>query len=246
VGIDWYPPISNWRDGTHLDAAEARSVYDRDYLADCLASGEASDWYYADAADRAAQMRSPITDGAYGKPWVFRPKDLVAWWSNAHVERVGGFETAASPWVPQSKPIWLTEVGIPAVDKGTNGPNVFPDPKSSESAYPPHSVGVREDLMQVRGLEALLGRFDPAEEGFEDARNPVSSVYRAHGRSGPGQRLGLGRAPVSGLSRSRERVVGRRKLADRSLDYRAARGRGHRPAHWSGARGVRARRTCAG
>ena len=27
-------------------------------------------------ADRDSQTRTTITDGAYGKPWVFRPKDL--------------------------------------------------------------------------------------------------------------------------------------------------------------------------
>ena len=73
-----------------------------------------------------------------------------------------------------AKPIWLTEIGIPAVDKGPNGPNVFPDPKSAESALPPLSRGIRDDLVQARGLEAILSRFDPALPGFEAAFNPVS------------------------------------------------------------------------
>ena len=76
-----------------------------------------------------------------------------------------------------AKPIWLTEIGVPAVDKGPNGPNVFPDPKSSESAYPPFSRSVRDDLVQVRALEAILSRFDPAQKGFASAYNPASSVY---------------------------------------------------------------------
>lgn len=178
VGIDYYPPISDWRDRSdHADLAEARSIYDVDYLRKRLGSGEAFDWYYADADDRANQRRRPITDGAYDKPWVFRAKDLVSWWSNRHVERFGGVETSATPWQPQSKPIWLTEIGIPAVDKGPNGPNVFPDPKSSESAYPPFSRGVRDDLVQARALEAILSRFDPAQRGFASGYNPVSSVY---------------------------------------------------------------------
>ena len=178
VGIDYYPPISDWRDSPdHADPAEARSIYDTDYLRRRLGSGEAFDWYYAGASDRAAQRRTPITDGAYGKPWVFRPKDLVSWWSNPHVERHNGNEVSGTAWVPQSKPIWLTEIGIPAVDKGPNGPNVFPDPKSSESAYPPFSRGVRDDLVQARALEAILSRFDPAQRGFAAAYNPVSPVY---------------------------------------------------------------------
>lgn len=178
VGIDYYPPISDWRDGPdHADLQEARSVYDVDYLRERLGSGEAFDWYYANASDRTAQRRTPITDGAYGKPWIYRAKDLVSWWSNPHVERRNGVEIGATPWVPRSKPVWLTEIGIPAVDKGPNGPNVFPDPKSSESAYPPFSRGVRDDLVQARALEAILSRFDPAQAGFKAAYNPVSPSY---------------------------------------------------------------------
>ncbi|GJD42901.1 hypothetical protein AFCDBAGC_0743 [Methylobacterium cerastii] len=178
VGIDYYPPISDFRDTPgHADLAEADAIDDRGYLKARLGAGEAFDWYYADAAARAAQVRTPITDGAYAKPWTFRAKDLVGWWSNAHVERDGGVETRATAWVPRGKPIWLTEVGVPAVDKGTNGPNVFPDPKSSENAYPPASRGLRDELIQLRGLEAILSRFNPAAAGFTAADNPRSPVY---------------------------------------------------------------------
>ncbi|KST59686.1 hypothetical protein AO398_16965 [Methylobacterium sp. GXS13] len=178
VGIDWYPPISDWRDAPdHADLAVSGDIADRAYLKARGASGEAYDWYYADAARRDAQARLPIQDGAAGKPWVFRPKDLVGWWSNPHVERDGGVETRATAWVPKAKPIWLTEVGVPAVDKGTNGPNVFPDPKSAEGAYPPHSRALRDELIQLRGLEAVIARFDPEAAGFSDSDNPVSPVY---------------------------------------------------------------------
>ena len=181
VGIDYYPPISDWRDGpAHADLTAGRSIYDVDYLRGRLGSGEAFDWYYANTSERAAQVRHPISDGAYGKPWVFRQKDLVSWWGNRHVERLGGIEAGATAWQPQSKPIWLTEIGVPAVDKGPNGPNVFPDPKSSESAYPPFSRGVRDDLVQARTLEAILSRFDPAQRGFAPEYNPVSASYNGH------------------------------------------------------------------
>ncbi|WP_375454104.1 glycoside hydrolase TIM-barrel-like domain-containing protein [uncultured Methylobacterium sp.] len=178
VGIDYYPPVSDWRDApAHADLAEADDIYDRAYLRRRLGAGEAFDWFYADDAARAGQIRTPITDGTYRKPWIFRAKDLVGWWSNPHVERDGGVETRATAWVPGSKPIWLTEVGVPAVDKGTNGPNVFPDPKSSENAYPPGSRGLRDELIQIRGLEAILSRFDPGAAGFDGADNPVSARY---------------------------------------------------------------------
>jgi GTA TIM-barrel-like domain/Putative phage tail protein len=178
VGLDWYPPVSDWRDTPdHADLAVAGDINDRGYLRARGAAGEAFDWYYADAQARAAQDRRPITDGAAGKPWVYRPKDLAAWWSNVHVERDGGVETRATAWVPMGKPVWFTEVGVPAVDKGTNGPNVFPDPKSTAGAYPPESRGLRDELIQLRGLEATLARYDPADPGFREAENPVSPVY---------------------------------------------------------------------
>lgn len=176
VGIDYYAPLSDWRDGAlHRDRSKAGSIYDRDYLRSNVAGGEAYDWFYPDDAARNAQARSAITD-RLGKPWMFRLKDLRGWWSHAHHERVGGVETGATAWVPQGKPIWLTEVGCPAVDKGANQPSVFPDPKSSENFVPHFSNGARDDLMQRRYLEALLSAFDPAHGG-DATLNPVSAVY---------------------------------------------------------------------
>ncbi len=172
VGIDNYMPLSDWRDGmSHADAA-AGSVYNLDYLTANVAGGEGFDWCYADAAGRDAQVRLPITDGAYGEPWVYRYKDLVSWWSKRHTNRLGGMKAAAeTAWLPRSKPIWFTELGCPAVNKGTNQPNVFWDPKSSESFFPYYSDGSRDDFIQTRYLEATFAHWrDPAN-------NPVSDVY---------------------------------------------------------------------
>lgn len=172
VAIDWYVPLGDWREGEdHLDHALARSPHDRDYLASQIEGGEGYDWYYASEADRAAQLRTPISDGA-SEAWIWRYKDLRSWWSNAHHDRPGGVRQAEpTGWVPQGKPLWLTEVGCPAVDKGANRPNVFLDPKSAESDLPWHSTGVRDDLIQRRYVEAITGYWDAAEN------NPVSAVY---------------------------------------------------------------------
>jgi len=177
VGIDAYWPLSDWRDGdVHLDTQGAASIYDLAYLKSRVASGEAYDWYYADANARAAQNRTPISDGL-GKPWVFRQKDILSWWSQSHYERVGGVELGApTAWVPQSKPIWIVETGCPAVDRGANAPNVFPDPRSSEGGLPYFSRNGRDDLMQARFIEAMIAHFDPASPGAA-ARNPISNVY---------------------------------------------------------------------
>ncbi len=333
IGIDNYLPLSDWRDGTdHLDArAGWTSVRDLDYLQSNIEGGEGFDWYYASGADRDAQVRTPITDGFYNEPWLFRPKDMRNWWRNVHHDRLGGvrfgfFENAADPasydpnpspvaitattgtfgpftspalvasdgatwhgatpgyrtlsagervvitayvspgtsgdfalyltlgggadhascfgaiggwegtaagahvinatsqtevspglwkitmditaglsgsagfrigprsatagedivvygvevlpwgksttgWVPQSKPIRFTEFGCPAVDRGTNQPNVFYDPKSSESALPYYSRGWQDEALQRAYVEATLGYWGDA------ANNPTSSVY---------------------------------------------------------------------
>ncbi len=175
IGIDNYMPMSDWRDGrAHLDFTDDhRSIYNLDYLRSNVGGGEGFDWYYASGANRNAQTRSPISDGAYGKPWVYRFKDIKSWWLNPHCHRPGGVENATeTSWLPQSKPIWLTEAGCPAIDKGTNSPNLFYDAKSSESAFPPFSGGQRDDLIQNRYIRALQGYWNAS-----GAHNPVSSVY---------------------------------------------------------------------
>ncbi|HEX8232812.1 MAG TPA: glycoside hydrolase/phage tail family protein [Caulobacteraceae bacterium] len=175
VGVDWYPPLTDWRDGrAHLDAAEGwQGPRDLAYLGDRAAGGEGFDWYYASEADRLAQTRTAITDpGGYGEPWVFRVKDLRSWWENPHHDRPGGVRVASTTaWAARSKPVRLVEVGCPAVDKGANSPNLFFDPKSAESALPPFSRGARDDLQQRRALEAWFAHFGEA------ANNPVSPVY---------------------------------------------------------------------
>ncbi len=178
VGIDNYMPLADWRDGDHADSEVAPSIYDLDYLRGNIAGGEGYDWYYASDADRDTGTRTPITDGAHAKPWVFRYKDLVNWWSRQHFNRPGGVETGpATGWVPESKPIWFTEIGCPAVDRGANQPNVFYDPKSSESFFPYFSSGARDDYMQRRFLDAVMGYWEPEDDAFVASNNPVSSVY---------------------------------------------------------------------
>jgi hypothetical protein len=179
LGLDNYMPLADWRDGADApDAGIADSIYDPAYLRANIAGGEGFDWYYASDADRLAGTRTPITDGSYGEPWVWRFKDLASWWQNAHHNRVGGVRQAApTAWVPQCKPIWLTELGCPAVDKGPNQPNVFPDPKSSESARPYFSTGASDALAQRQFLRAHLGWWRPGAAGFAEAQNPASTVY---------------------------------------------------------------------
>lgn len=156
VGIDNYMPISDWREEGGPDALAAVSPYDLDYLEANIAGGEGFDWYYASEADRQAGMRTPIGDGAYGEPWVYRFKDILSWWSRPHHNRIGGVrDPNPTAWEPGSKPIWMTEIGCGAVDKGTNAPNAFGDPKSAEDKRPYFSSGAPDALMQRQALRAI-------------------------------------------------------------------------------------------
>jgi hypothetical protein len=161
VGIDNYMPLADWQDGDTLagNPDGFRHAEDIAGMRGMIARGEGFDWYYKDEEARRRRSRTPITDGAAGKPWVFRYKDLEGWWTNRHYERGPGGTELATPtaWLPRSKPIWFTELGCPAVDKGANQPNVFVDPKSAENALPYHSGGARSDSMQRRFLDAHHG-----------------------------------------------------------------------------------------
>lgn len=172
VGIDNYMPLSDWRDEIgHADEGEG-SVYALEYLSKNVAGGEGYDWYYPDEIEREAQNRVPITDGAYDEPWVFRYKDLIGWWDHEHYNRIAGVrQDTPTQWLRQSKPFRFTEFGCPAVDKGTNQPNVFYDPKSSESALPYYSDGSVDTLMQKQYLRATFNHWQ------DKANNPQSEVY---------------------------------------------------------------------
>ena len=173
VGVDWYPPLGDWRAGTGgLDGEVFTGPDDPEALAAQIAGGEGFDWFYASPEDRASQTRTPIIDTAHGEDWVFRPKDLKGWWSHLHHDRPDGMRAATpTAWVPGMKPVRLTEFGCPAVDRGGNAPNLFQDPKSAEGSLPPFSTGARDDRMQRRALEAVLDHFG------EPANNPLSPIY---------------------------------------------------------------------
>ncbi|PKP68103.1 MAG: hypothetical protein CVT83_06680, partial [Alphaproteobacteria bacterium HGW-Alphaproteobacteria-5] len=161
VGIDNYLPLADWREGVdHVDYRPDlgwTSAYSLDYLKANVEGGEFFDWFYASDADRAAQIRTPITDGAHGEPWVFRQKAIRDWHGSAHHNRPGGVrEAVPTAWVPGSKPVWFTEIGCPAVDLGANQPNVFVSGASSESALPHFSAGTRDDFAARQFVRAAL------------------------------------------------------------------------------------------
>ncbi len=183
VGIDNYMPLSDWREGhDHLDASFG-SIYSQDYLKSNILGGEGYDYFYHSPESRAAQIRTPITDDTYEEPWVYRYKDIKNWWLNPHHERIGGVRQAVStPWQPGSKPIWFTEIGCAAVDKGTNQPNKFVDPKSSESSLPRYSNGMKDELIQMEYLRAQFSFWNDPQNNptFADTGIQMLDMSHAH------------------------------------------------------------------
>jgi hypothetical protein len=108
------------------------------------------------------------------------PPDRRPHWnaSKRRLEWVNGAiaeaHSASSPEAlrgPQFDAAWVDELGCAAIDKATNQPNKFIDPKSSESSMPYFSDGRRDDYIQMQYLRAYFSHFG------DSANNPVSSVY---------------------------------------------------------------------
>ena len=165
IGIDNYMPLSDWREGVeHVDAQEWDDIYNMGYLQSNIEGGEGYDWYYGSVEEREAQIRTPITDGAHDEPWIYRYKDIRNWWGNLHHDRIDGARANdPTAWLPGYKPVWFTEYGCAAIDKGTNQPNKFLDLKSSESSLPRFSDGGRDDLIQMQYLRAMIDYWARAE-----------------------------------------------------------------------------------
>lgn len=176
VAIDNYMPLSDWRESDmengkfNPDGATWRS--DIKAFEKAISAGEGYDWYYASQEDRQIRNRTPITDGAYGKDWVFRYKDLKSWWSNYHYNRIGGIEEPnPTAWQPQAKQIWFSEIGCAAIHNGAAQPNAFVDAISAESQIPAHSNGTRDDIEQRHFLGAHYNYWSGGAD-----QNPASSV----------------------------------------------------------------------
>ncbi|HBZ43115.1 MAG TPA: host specificity protein [Maritimibacter sp.] len=183
VGIDNYMPLSDWRDGEDHADAHWGAIYNLDYLKANVQGGEGYDWYYPTEEARNLQLRAPIADGVHNEPWVFRYKDIRSWWESYHFNRIGGVRAEhETDWQPGSKPIWFTEIGCAAIDKGTNEPNKFVDAKSSESALPRYSMGLRDDFIQAQYLRALREYWGDPANNPTDAQTGVTMIdmNRAH------------------------------------------------------------------
>ena len=177
VGIDLYHPLTDWRDDAgHLDEASGRSPYDRAYLRGEHPRRRGLRLVLCERRPIAtAQVRTPITDGAAGKPWVFRFKDIERWWSNAHYDRPGGVrERQRRP--PGCRRASRSGSPSSAARRSTRAPTSRTSSSirnRRRAALPYFSSGARDDLRSARYLDAFSALL-----GSESERNnPISPVY---------------------------------------------------------------------
>ncbi len=101
--------------------------------------------------------------------WEASRKRLV--WPNGAIATVHTAHDPEGLRGPQFDAAWVDEYGCAAIDKGTNQPNKFLDPKSSESSLPKFSSGARDDFIQMQYIRAMNSFY------AEAANNPVSALY---------------------------------------------------------------------
>ena len=117
------------------------------------------------------QVRAVMVEGESGllavippdrRPEIVMSKNLLTWPNGAQAVLL----SAANPEAlrgPQFDCAWSDEIGCPSVDLGANQPNLFADAKSSESALPLGSLGIRDDEMQRRFLQAKIDYWSDPE-----------------------------------------------------------------------------------
>jgi hypothetical protein len=181
----WPPPAGSFNG---LGLSGPSTIYSTPYLKGNIEGGQYFDYFYNDSnnlgrgldpngtdlqislaeGDRLTQSRNQY----YPNQQILANKQLRWWWNNTHQAVYdNGDGTGFSPhgaqteWVSNSKSILTLEYGFAACDKSTNQPNVFYDPKSTESftAYwsiwdPANQGGYlprRDDTIQAMALQAV-------------------------------------------------------------------------------------------
>jgi hypothetical protein len=131
IAIDAYFPLLDEPQSSDYNLTQAINGWD---------SGEGFDWYYTDVNRTIKANLQP----------QYAWKNIEYWWNNYHYNP----DNSQTAWVPQSKKIWFTEYGFPAVDGALNQPNVFYNPDSIDGALPRFSKGYTDFFAQKLGIEA--------------------------------------------------------------------------------------------
>jgi len=183
-----WPPAAGTFNG--LGMTGQPMIWSIPYLKANIEGGQYFNWFYNDSnnlgigldpngtdlrvslpqGDRLTQSRNQY----YPNQQLLANKQLRWWWNNYHFAVYDdgdgtGWSPHGSPteWVPNSKSVTFAEYGFPACDKGTNQPNLFYSPKSTESGTPFWSIWDasesvageywprRDDLLYLLALQAI-------------------------------------------------------------------------------------------
>ena len=185
-----WPPTPATMNGLGLTGPA--TIYSTPYIKRGIEHGQYFDWFYLssdtpgtgqshglDPFGSDLQVSLPTDDRlAQSRNQYFPNQEILAnkqvrwWWNNLHQAVYdNGDGTGFSPhgpqteWVPNSKSTIMLEYGFAACDKSTNQPNVFFDPKSTESftafwsVWDPSNEGGytprRDDTIQAMALDAI-------------------------------------------------------------------------------------------
>lgn len=196
-----WPPAASEMNGLGLSGPP--TLASKAYLKANIEGGDKFAWFYRDSdnagsgfdpkgsglvvsrpvGDRLAQARSPYAPGQE----LLANKMMRWWWSNDHhaVYDTGDGQGAVprgspSAWRPFSKSITFAEYGCPTCDRGTNQPNVFFDPKSTESFTPYWSAWEPAEGGGLRprrdDVLAMLARESMVEYWTVDGANEFSAA----------------------------------------------------------------------
>ena len=185
-----WPPTPATMNGLGLTGPA--TIYSLPYIKRGIEHGQYFDWFYFSSDtpgtgtshgldpfgsdmqvslptdDRLAQSRNQY----FANQEILGNKQVRWWWNNLHQAVYdNGDGTGFSPhgpqteWVPNSKSTIMLEYGFAACDKSPNQPNVFFDPKSTESftafwsVWDPSNEGgympQRDDTIQAMALDAI-------------------------------------------------------------------------------------------
>jgi len=200
VPASW-PPTPSTMNG--LGLAGPPMLASKPYLKANIEGGEKYSWFYNDSnnlgrgfdpngsalqvsrpeGDRLAQARSSY----FPNQQTLANKMLRWWWNNPHqaVYDAGDGQGWVphgpdTTWVAHSKPITFAEYGVPTCDRCTNQPNVFYDPKSTESFTPYWSAWEPAEGGTVRPVAddtlASLAREAIVEYWTTDGHNATSAA----------------------------------------------------------------------
>jgi hypothetical protein len=129
IGIDNYMPLT--------ESISASPTYEEIFKG--FNSGEGYEYYTESGKKRELDIR-------------YAWKNIKWWWENIHINPDG----RRTRWVPKSKKIWFTEYGFPSIDKATNQPNIFYDPRSIDGGSPRNSNKLVDNSIQRKGIEAFI------------------------------------------------------------------------------------------